>query len=66
MIWLRSLLFFIWLVSLTMVYALFCLLVFLFISEANRYRLIQFWAYLIIHGLRIICGVHYEIKGIKN
>ena len=65
MIWLRSLLFFIWLVSLTMVYALFCLLVFLFISEANRYRLIQFWAYLIIHGLRIICGVHYEIKGIQ-
>jgi len=66
MIWLRSLLFFIWLVSLTIVYALFCLLVFLFISEANRYRLIQFWAYLIIHGLRIICGVAYEIKGIQH
>ena len=66
MIWLRSLLFFISLITYTPFYAVFCLITFPFLNEHTRYRIIQFWGRSIIFFLQVFCGVRFEVLGKEN
>ena len=66
MIWLRSLLFFISLITYTPFYAVFCLIIFPFINEHTRYRIIQFWGRSIIFFLQFFCGLRFEVLGKEN
>ncbi|MGC2047188.1 MAG: lysophospholipid acyltransferase family protein [Gallionella sp.] len=32
----------------------------------TRYRFISLWAKLMLHLLRVVCGIHHEVRGIEN
>ena len=63
MIYLRSTIFFIYLIVFTILYALSCFVVNPFLSISARYNYVRGWSYGAIKGLEWICGVSYSIKG---
>lgn len=66
MIFLRSVLFGLYLVVLTIPYALFSVLTFPFPVE-TRYRLVAYqWARCVIWGAEKICGIRYQVQGWDN
>lgn len=62
---LRSLLFFILQVALTIVWSLLSLLTFPF-PALTRYRFITLWSRMVVWLARVICGVRYEVRGLEN
>ncbi|TWG83979.1 1-acyl-sn-glycerol-3-phosphate acyltransferase [Cupriavidus gilardii J11] len=63
MIFLRSLLFALYLVLLTPPYACACFIAFPFMSANQRYRFVRGWPRMVIAAARMICGIHYRIEG---
>ena len=63
--WLRSLAFFLGYALLTLIYGTLSLLLWVF-PHKFRYRLIISWTYLVIYWARITCGLHFQVKGLKN
>lgn len=66
MIWLRSVVFFSFMLVFTPFYALACFIIFPFVSAANRYEFVRGWNVTIIAAARIVCNIRYEIHGMEN
>ena len=66
MIFLRSALFTLFLLVFTPIWSILCLLAFPFLNPENRYRFIGLWNKVVIWLLQPLCGIHYEIRGMKN
>ena len=66
MIYIRSALFFLFLIFFTILYALSCFVVNPFLSISARYNYVRGWSFGVIKALQWICGVHYKIIGIEN
>lgn len=65
MILIRSLTFLLLQIIITPVFALLALFSFPF-SRLTRYRIISQWAKMMLPLLRLVCGISYEVRGIKN
>ena len=65
MLVIRSLIFLILQFVITPVFAMLALLTFP-LSRLTRYRIISQWAKLMLHLLRLVCGIHYKVRGIEN
>jgi len=65
MIVLRSLLFALALVVITVVFSCIALCTFLF-NPFTRYRIVSYWSRLVLASTSAICGITYRIKGIEN
>jgi len=66
MIYIRSALFFLFLICFTILYALSCFIVNPFLSISARYNYVRGWSFGVIKALQWICGVHYKIIGMEN
>lgn len=62
----RSTIFSICLVIITLVWSVICMLTFPFLSSENRYQMVSVWNKAIIWLLWHICGIQYEIRGLEN
>jgi 1-acyl-sn-glycerol-3-phosphate acyltransferase len=60
---LRSVLFFIFMLALTPPYALFCLAVFPFMNANTRYRVVSGWNHAVIWAGWVLCGMRYRYIG---
>jgi len=65
MLAMRSLLFFSFQLVFTTIFSTFALVVFPF-NRLTRYRFISMWAKIMLQVLRVICGIHHEVKGFEN
>ncbi|WP_454720058.1 MULTISPECIES: lysophospholipid acyltransferase family protein [Cupriavidus] len=66
MIFLRSLLFALYLVVLTPPYACACFIAFPFMSANRRYAFVRGWPRLVIAAATLICGIRYRFEGYEN
>jgi len=62
----RSLIFTIYLITATMIYSLFCILIKWTTPFKFRYAIIMIWLKAIIYGLKFICGISWELSGAEN
>jgi len=62
---LRSTLFAVVQVLLTVIFSLIALLTFP-LKRFSRYRIIFLWNHIVVRAARIICGIRYEIRGLEN
>lgn len=65
MAWFRSLLFYIALVAVTFTLPVF-MIVALFVPGLGRQRVLSSWSVLVVHLLRILCGVRHAVRGGGN
>ncbi|NEN76092.1 1-acyl-sn-glycerol-3-phosphate acyltransferase [Pelistega sp. NLN82] len=65
MIYLRSLLFYIWLILITLIFAPLTILL-VILPFKKRWPIITTWNTLAIWGAKVICGIRYQIKGEEN
>jgi len=65
MLVIRSFIFLLLQFVITPVFAMLALLTFP-LSRLTRYRVISQWAKLMLHLLRLVCGIRYEVRGIEN
>ncbi|MBY4898896.1 1-acyl-sn-glycerol-3-phosphate acyltransferase [Cupriavidus sp. AU9028] len=63
MIFIRSLLFALFLLVWTPPYACACFIAFPFMNAEGRYRFVRGWPRTVIAGARLICGIDYRIEG---
>ncbi len=66
MIYIRSSIFFLFLVFFTILYALSCFVVNPFLSISARYNYVRGWSFGVIKALQWICGIRYKITGMEN
>ncbi len=66
MIYIRSILFALFLLIFTPIWSVLCILVFPFLSPENRYTFIGLWNKIVIWLMWHLCGIHYEIRGMEN
>ena len=66
MIFIRSAVFFVFLIVFTTFYALSCFIVNPFLSTSARYNYVRGWSLGIIKALDWICGVSYSIQGMEH
>ena len=66
LIYIRSLLFYLYLVSVTSIAAFICLLITPITSVAQRYSIVRFWSYLNLQMLELICKIHYQVLGMEH
>ncbi|KZX36932.1 1-acyl-sn-glycerol-3-phosphate acyltransferase [Wohlfahrtiimonas chitiniclastica] len=64
--WIRSLLYFITLILIAVIFIPFMILVSYFMPERQYYPLIRAWCGLALTLLRIIAGVKYKVNGLEN
>ena len=64
--WLRSLVFTAFLFAWSFTYAVFFVLVSWLFPVATRYRIAAWYAARLLRGLRLICGLDYEVSGLEN
>lgn len=62
----RSLLFILIMILVTIIWSSICLFFTPILSYRKRYYLTSRWNIFIIWAARIICGIHYQIKGLEN
>ncbi len=62
----RSSLFALFMLVFTPFWSVLCMLTFPFLSPENRYSFIGIWNKAVIAMLKILCDVHYEIRGMAN
>ena len=65
MLLIRSLIFLMLQLVITPIFAMLALLSFP-LSRLARYRFISQWAKLMLHLLRLVCGIRYEVRGSEN
>lgn len=65
-IYLRSLLFYLYLVFITVFGAVFCVLITPLTSVAQRYSIVRFWSYLNLQMLDLICKIQYQVLGMEH
>lgn len=63
---LLSILFLLYMLLLTPLYAIACLLVFVLLNAHQRWSMVSVWCRLVIDGARTICGIRYEVVGQEN
>jgi len=63
MVFIRSLLFALYLLVLTPPYACACFLVFPFMSAERRFLFVRGWPKLVVWAARVICGIRYRFEG---
>jgi 1-acyl-sn-glycerol-3-phosphate acyltransferase len=63
---LRSLIFTGFFLTFTLLYAVFFVIVSLFLPIQSRFALARFWAKVLLGALGSICGLHYVIEGQEN
>ena len=66
MIYLRSILFAIFLVIFTPIWSVLCFIAFPFLNPENRYRFIGLWNKVVIWLLWHLCHIRYEIRGMQH
>lgn len=66
MIFARSLIFFIAMLTITPIYAVACLIVFPIVKAPIRYEFVKGWNILITYLAKKICKIDYEIKGLNH
>jgi 1-acyl-sn-glycerol-3-phosphate acyltransferase len=66
MMYIRSAIFFLFLVCFTILYALSCFVVNPFLSISARYNYVRGWSFGVIKALQWICGIRYKITGMEN
>ena len=66
MIYLRSILFAIFLVIFTPIWSVLCFIAFPFLNSENRYRFIGLWNKVVIWLLWHLCHIRYEIRGMQH
>jgi 1-acyl-sn-glycerol-3-phosphate acyltransferase len=65
MLVIRSLIFLLFQIVLTPIFSTLGLLTFP-LNPLTRYRIISQWAKLMLWLLRVVCGIHHEVRGIEN
>lgn len=66
MIFIKSLLFFSFLLVFTPIYAVMCFIAFPFMSAGKRYELAKGWNITVTALAKYLCGIDYEIIGMEN
>lgn len=66
LIYIRSLLFYLYLVSITSIAAFICILITPITSVAQRYSVVRFWSYLNLQMLELICKIQYQVLGMEH
>ena len=66
MLYLRSLLFHVGLISSSLIYGLIVPLLIWPLSHERRYRILTQWGRFNIWWLRVTCGVHYRVRGLEH
>ncbi|WP_353201424.1 lysophospholipid acyltransferase family protein [Polynucleobacter sp.] len=66
LIYIRSLLFYLYLISITSIAAFICILITPITSVAQRYSIVRFWSYLNLQMLEVICKVQYQVLGMEH
>lgn len=66
MIYLRSILFLVFLIVFTILYATSCFIVNPFLSTQARYKYVSGWSMGILQALQFLCGVRFSIKGLEH
>ena len=66
LIYIRSLLFYLYLVSVTSIAAFICILITPITSVAQRYSIVRFWSYLNLQMLELICKIQYQVLGMEH
>lgn len=64
--WIRSILFFIFLLAFTPPYAIACFIVFPFMSASKRYDFVRGWNVTVLKMVKWMCGITYEVKGMEH
>jgi 1-acyl-sn-glycerol-3-phosphate acyltransferase len=65
-IYIRSFLFYLYLISITSVAAVICVLLTPITSVAQRYSLVRAWSYLNLMMLDLICNIQYRVLGMEH
>ena len=65
-IYIRSFLFYLYLISITSVAAVICLLITPITSVAQRYSLVRYWSYLNLLMLDVVCNIQYRVLGMEH
>jgi 1-acyl-sn-glycerol-3-phosphate acyltransferase len=65
-IYLRSLVFILWMVVTVVPYAIVVVIASPFVSSTRLYWMCVGWLWLIVQGARVICGVRWRIEGMDN
>ena len=65
-IYLRSLLFYLYLVSITVFGAVFCVLITPLTSVSQRYSIVRYWSYLNLQMLDLICKIQHQVLGMEH
>ena len=65
-IYIRSLLFYLYLVFTTVFGAVFCVLITPLTSVPQRYSIVRFWSYLNLQMLDLICKIQYQVLGMEH
>lgn len=66
LIYIRSLLFYLYLISITSIAAFICILITPITNVAQRYSIVRFWSYLNLLMLDLICKVQYQVLGMEH
>lgn len=66
MILVRSILFFLFLLVFTPVFALSCFIVFPFVNAERRYEYVRNWNITVTYLAKVLCGIEYEFLGMEN
>jgi 1-acyl-sn-glycerol-3-phosphate acyltransferase len=66
LIYIRSLLFYLYLVFITVFGAVFCVLITPLTSVAQRYSIVRFWSYLNLQMLDLVCKIQYQVLGMEH
>jgi len=66
LIYLRSFLFYLYLVAITVIAAIFCVLITPITSVQQRYRLVRYWSGLNLLMLKLLCKIQYRVLGMEN
>ena len=65
-IYLRSFLFYLYFVFITIVAAVFCVLITPITSVQQRYRLVRYWSGLNLLMLNLLCNIQYRVLGMEH
>ncbi len=66
MIAIRSLLFFVFLLIYTPIYAVICMISFPLLNHRRRYQLALGWNHTVVKVCQWLCGISYELKGLEH
>jgi 1-acyl-sn-glycerol-3-phosphate acyltransferase len=65
-IYIRSFLFYLYLIFITSIAAIFCILITPITSVSQRYRVVRYWSYLNLLMLNVVCNIQYRVLGMEH